>query len=84
MVKLADTLDLGSSAIACRFKSCHPYQRNAMLCIAFFRYHETQRCCTVGGSSSSRGFAEYFVLGSPFARGHPYQRNAMLGIALSL
>ena len=36
MVKLADTLDLGSSAIACRFKSCHPYQRNAMLCIAFF------------------------------------------------
>ncbi len=27
MVKLADTLDLGSSAIACRFKSCHPYQK---------------------------------------------------------
>lgn len=26
VVKLADTLDLGSSARACRFKSCHPYQ----------------------------------------------------------
>ncbi len=25
MVKLADTLDLGSNARACRFKSCHPY-----------------------------------------------------------
>ena len=27
MVKLADTLDLGSSARACRFKSCHPHQK---------------------------------------------------------
>ena len=26
VVELADTLDLGSSARACRFKSCHPHQ----------------------------------------------------------
>ena len=26
MVELADTLDLGSSARACRFKSCYPHQ----------------------------------------------------------
>ena len=58
-----------------RYKSCHPYQRNAMLYIAFFRCHETQHCCAVGGSSPSHGFAKYFVLGSPFARGHPYQKN---------
>ena len=28
MVELADTLDLGSNAKACRFKSCYPYQIN--------------------------------------------------------
>ena len=26
MMKLADMLDLGSNAKACRFKSCHPHQ----------------------------------------------------------
>ena len=26
MVELADTLDLGSNAQACRFKSCYPHQ----------------------------------------------------------
>ena len=33
MVKLADTLDLGSSAIACRFKSCHPYHKETIILI---------------------------------------------------
>ena len=47
-------------------------QRNAILSIAFFRYHETQLRWAVGGSSSSHGFAEYFVIGSPFARSQPY------------
>ena len=27
MVELADTMDLGSIAKACRFKSCYPHQR---------------------------------------------------------
>ena len=27
MVKLADTIDLGSIASACRFKSCYPHQK---------------------------------------------------------
>ena len=26
MVKLADTQDLGSCTVVCRFKSCHPHQ----------------------------------------------------------
>ena len=29
MVELADTLDLGSNAKACRFKSCYPYQKES-------------------------------------------------------
>lgn len=28
VMKLADMLDLGSNAKACRFKSCHPHQTN--------------------------------------------------------
>lgn len=31
VVKLADTLDLGSNAQACRFKSCHPYQQGFVI-----------------------------------------------------
>ena len=27
-MKLADMLDLGSNAKACRFKSCHPHHKN--------------------------------------------------------
>ena len=30
MVKLADTLDLGSSSRECRFKSCYPHQKSKL------------------------------------------------------
>ena len=30
VVELADTIDLGSIAIACRFKSCHPHQNERL------------------------------------------------------
>lgn len=30
MVELADTIDLGSIAPACRFKSCHPHQNKTL------------------------------------------------------
>ena len=34
VVKLADTLDLGSSTKVCRFKSCHPHQVRKTLHVA--------------------------------------------------
>ena len=36
VVKLAYTLDLGSSAKACRFKSCHPHQANRKVRFFYF------------------------------------------------
>ena len=36
VVKLADTLDLGSSASACRFKSCHPHHLITLVTVFFY------------------------------------------------
>ena len=35
VVKLADTIDLGSIAHACRFKSCHPHHKTTLFKVVF-------------------------------------------------
>ena len=52
VVELADMLDLGSSAQACRFKSCHPHQSRKSTRKGAFsanrRQHTAKRCARAG------------------------------------
>ena len=50
MVKLADTIDLGSIASACRFKSCYPHQQLIYWLIAQSVEHATVNRRVVGSS----------------------------------
>ena len=59
---------------ACRFKSCHPYQRcDANCCIAFFVSRNRNYVAPLVGSSAALGFLKCYALDSPSACGHPYQ-----------
>ena len=64
---------------ACRFKSCHPYQRcDANCCIAFFVSRNRNYVAPLVGSSAALGFLKCYALDSPSACGHPYQSKANL------
>ena len=44
VVELADTIDLGSIAFACRFKSCHPHQNEiGDFVYEYFRFAKIHR-----------------------------------------
>ena len=59
---------------ACRFKSCHPYQRcDANCCIAFFVSRNRNYVAPLVGSSAALGFLKCYALDSPSACGHPHQ-----------
>ena len=61
---------------ACRFKSCHPYQRcDANCCIAFFVSRNRNYVAPLVGSSAALGFLKCYALDSPSACGHPYHEN---------
>lgn len=63
---------------ACRFKSCHPYQRcDANCCIAFFVSRNRNYVAPLVGSSAALGFLKCYALDSPSACGHPYQKKTI-------
>ena len=52
MVKLADTIDLGSIAQACRFKSCHPHQMLIIANVSCYIINEICESAGIGRQSS--------------------------------
>ena len=79
MVKLADTLDLGSSARACRFKSCHPYQLKDgfQAVFSFVRRRTCDNAYIVGKLCLQPALVQltlrYYARFSRYKSCHPYQ-----------
>ena len=74
MVKLADTLDLGSNAksVQVQVLSSVPTVRCKLL-HRIFRFTKSQLCCAVGGLVRCARFSQMLRADSPSACGHPYQ-----------
>ncbi len=53
MVKLADTQDLGSCTVVCRFKSCHPHQKSNSIGCCFFMH--IRDFCNIVAPTQKRG-----------------------------